>query len=163
DIKYEGMKVQRPDGKEIPVGTLSIAKIGFAHGVPISGEVSYAGLKLSKSVMPDPRAQDAFDKLGIETATLSFGFSYQWDLDQKRMALRNLALKVDELGALDLSGDLADMEPGEGWEARASFAHAVLRYDDASLADRAIKAFALQTNSDPAAVRQQLIALVDMR
>jgi hypothetical protein len=162
-IDYAGIKVQTPDGKEIPVGTVSISKIGFSHGVPISGELNYGGLKLSKALMPDPRAQEAFDKLGLETLSLSFGFSYQWDLDQKRIAIRNVVLKIDELGALNLSAELADMTPGEGWQARGSFTHAVLRYDDASLAERALKAAAEQANTDPAALRQQLIAMVDMR
>src|SRR6266567_1627902 len=32
-IEYAGMKVQTPDGKEIPIGTFSISKIGFSKGV----------------------------------------------------------------------------------------------------------------------------------
>ena len=162
-VEYAGMHVKTPDGKEVPVGTFSISKIGFSHGVPVSGELSYAGLKLSKALMPDARAQDAFDKLGIDTLTLSLGFSYQWDLEQKRIVLRDVALKIDELGALNLSAELADMTPGEGWQTRGSLFHALLRYDDASLAERALKAAALQTNSDPATLRQQVIAMVDLR
>jgi hypothetical protein len=157
------MKVQTPDGKDVPVGTLSISKIGFAKGVPVSGDLSYAGLQLSKAVMSNPQARDAFEQLGLDTVTVSLGFSYQWDLEQKRMALRNVALKIDELGALNLSADLADMTPGDGWQTRGSFAHALLRYDDASLTDRAIKVFALQTNTDDTAVRQQITAMIDMR
>lgn len=163
DVKYDGMKVQTPDGKEVPIGALSISKIGFSHGVPVSGQLSYAGLKLSKSLMPDPRAQEAFDKLGVDTLTLSLGFTYQWDLDQKRILLHDVTLKVDELGALNLTAELADMTPGADFKQHGSFAHALLRYDDASLTDRAFKAFALQTNSDPAALRQQIAAMIDMR
>ena len=162
-IEYAGIEVKTPDGKDIPVGTLSISKIGFSHGVPISGELSYAGLKLSKSLMTDPRAQDAFEKLGVDTVTLSLGASYQWDLDQKRIAVRNVDLKLDELGSLTLSVDLADMTPGMDPQKNGSLSHAILRYDDASLADRAFKAAALETNADPAALRQQVIAMVDMR
>ncbi|MGH7123804.1 MAG: hypothetical protein ACREFI_05485, partial [Stellaceae bacterium] len=162
-IEYAGMQVKTPDGKQIPVGTLSISKIGFSHGVPISGELSYAGLKLSKSLLPDARAQDAFDKLGIDTLTLSLAGTYQWDVDQKRIAVHNAALKVDELGSITVSADLADMTPGGDLEKQGSLSHAILRYDDASLADRALKAAALQTNSDPAALRQQVMAMVDMR
>jgi hypothetical protein len=162
-IEYSGMQVKTPDGKQVPVGTFSLSKIGFSHGVPTSGDLSYAGLKLSKSLMPDARAQDAFDKLGIDTMTLSLGFSYQWDVEQKRLAVRNVALKIDELGAVNFSADLGDMSPGAGWETRGSLAHAVLRYDDASLADLALKAAAVQTNTDATALRQQVIAIVDMR
>jgi hypothetical protein len=162
-VEYAGMKVTTSDGKEIPVGTFSISKIDFAHGVPVSGELSYAGLKLSKAVMPDARAKEAFDKLGLETLTLSLGAIYQWDLEQKRITLRNIALKIDELGAVNLSADLADMTPGPDWETHGSLSHAILRYDDASLAERAFKAGALLTNADPAALRQQVIAMVDMR
>jgi hypothetical protein len=162
-IEYAGTKVQMPDGKEIPVGTLSISKIGFSQGVPISGELAYGGLKISKALLPDARAQDAFDKLGLDTLTLSLGFSYQWDLNQKRMTVRNVAVKVDELGAVNLSADLGDVSPGPDWQTRGSLTHALLRYDDASLADRAFKAAALQANTDPAALRQQVAMMVDMR
>jgi hypothetical protein len=112
--------------------------------------------------MPDPRAQDAFDKLGIDTLTLSLAATYQWDLDQKQIVVRNIVLKIDELGALTLSADLAGMSPGADPKS-GSLLHAVLRYDDASLADRALKAAALQTGADATAFRQQIMALVDMR
>jgi hypothetical protein len=163
DIKYDGMKLQTPDGKDVPVGTLEISKINFAKGVPVSGELAYAGLKLSKSLMPDPRAQAAFDQLGIDTMTLSLSLSYQWDVDQKHMALSNVSLKIDELGSLNLSTDLANMQPGADLEKQGSLSHALLRYDDASLLDRGLKAFALMSNADPAAIRQQVAAMVDMR
>jgi hypothetical protein len=162
-VEYAGMRVKTPDGKDVPVGTFSISKIGFSHGVPISGELSYAGLKVSKALMPDARGQEAFDKLGLDTLTLSLSASYQWDLEQKRVAVRTLAFKIDELGALNLSAELADMTPGEGWQTRGSLFHALLRYDDASLADRMLKAAALLSNTDPAAFRQQVITMVDMR
>jgi len=162
-IEYVGILVKRPDGAQIPVGTFSLAKVGFSHGVPISGEISYAGLKLSKALMPDPRAQDAFDKLGIDTLTLSLAASYQWDLDQKQIVVRNLVLKIDELGTLTLSADLAGMSPGADLRTSGSLSHALLRYDDASLTDRTLKAAALQTGADATALRQQIMALVDMR
>jgi hypothetical protein len=162
-IDYAGIKIKTPDGKEIPAGALSISKIGFSHGVPISGELAYGGLKISKALLPDARAQEAFDKLGLDTLTLSFGFSYQWDLDQKRITLRNAALKADELGAVNLSAELSDMTPVAGWQTRGSLVHALLRYDDASLTERALKAAAAQSNTDAAALRQQLIALVNIR
>jgi hypothetical protein len=157
------MRVKTPDGKDVPVGTFSISRIGFSHGVPVSGELSYAGLKVSKALMPDARGQEAFDKLGLDTLTLSLSASYQWDLEQKRVAVRTLAFKIDELGALNLSVELADMTPSEGWQTRGSLFHALLRYDDASLADRMLKAAALLANTDPAAFRQQVITIVDMR
>src|SRR5947209_12312849 len=113
------------DLKEIPIGTFSISKIGFSKGLPVSGQVSYAGLKLSKALIPDPRAKEAFEKLGLDTLTLSLGGSYQWDLEKKQITVRDIALKVDELGAINLSADLADVAPGPDWQAHGSLAHAV--------------------------------------
>ena len=108
-------------------------------------------------------AQAAFDQLGVDTMTISLGASYRWDLDQKQIALSNVALKIDELGALTLSTDLANMQPGPDLQKQGSLSHALLRYDDASLLDRGLKAFALMNNADPAAIRQQVAAMVDMR
>ena len=162
-IEYAGMKVQTPDGKEILIGTFSISKIGFSKGLPVSGQLSYAGLKLSKALVPDARAKEAFEKLGLDTLTLSLGGSYEWNLEKKQITVRNIALKVDELGAINLSADLADVMPGPDWQAHGSLAHAVVRYDDASLADRAFKAAGLQTNTDPTALRQQVGMMIDIR
>ncbi|MGH6797331.1 MAG: hypothetical protein ACREDI_02970, partial [Roseiarcus sp.] len=69
----------------------------------------------------------------------------------------------DELGALTLSVDVSDMAPGVDWQNQAHLAHLLLRYDDASLADRALRAGAAQKGADPAAFRQQLIALAQQQ
>ncbi len=162
-IEYAGMTAHTPDGKDIPVGSFSLSRIGFSQGVPVSAEFSYAGLKLSKALIPNDRAKEAFNKLGLDTLTLSVGGSYKWSLDQKQISLRNLALKIDELGKVDISADLSDVSPGDDLETHGSLAHAVLRYDDASLAERALKAAALETNTDPAAIRQQVATMLDIR
>ncbi|HVM81936.1 MAG TPA: hypothetical protein VMU06_23140 [Stellaceae bacterium] len=161
-IEYAGMKFTPTGGAEIPIGTLSISKIVFTGSVPVSGELAFAGLKLSRTQLPDPKSQEVFNKLGIETMTISFGLAYRWELDKKRVTVTDLRYKVDELGAANVSVDLAEMTPSLLLAVQqGQLAHAVVRYDDGSGIERALKIVATENQTDPAAFRQQVIDMVE--
>jgi hypothetical protein len=160
-IDYDGMIGRLPTGVPVTLGKLSLANIAFAGGVPVSGSLTYGGLRLRRAQMPSAKALEIFDKLGLDTVTLSLGFTFQWNIEQKRMILRDLVLKADELGSVTLSVDLAGMGADAGaWQNEAKFSRATLRYDDASLMERALRAGAAQGGVDVAAFRQQLISTV---
>jgi hypothetical protein len=161
-IEYVGMSMTPTGGSTIPLGTLSLSKIGFSHGVPVSAELAYGGLRLSSTQIPVPQLVEAYKLLGIDSATLGFGIVYSWDLDKKRLSLSDVALKIDELGALNLSLDASDVSPDDIVQMKARLAHAKLRYVDASLAERGLKA-ATAPGADPAATRAQLIGTVQQQ
>src|SRR5262249_42733061 len=162
-IEYVGMSMTPTGGSTMPLGTFSVSKIGFSHGVPISGEIAYDGLRLSRGQIPLPQLVGAYQLLGIDTATLSLGIAYSWDLDAKRLSFRDVALKIDELGALDLSLDASDVSADDFMQMKARLAHAKLRYADGSLAERALRAYARQTGTNPPALREQLIGAVQQQ
>jgi hypothetical protein len=159
-IEYAGMSVQYGDRPPIALGRMTLSNIAFSGFVPVSGGLALEGLRVSKQMMPDPRAVEGFDKLGLDTLTFSAGLAYQWDLAQKRLALRNIVFKVDELGALNLAVDVAQIAPNLMGAMQAELAHALLTYDDNSLVDRAIKAAAAVQQRDAASYRTMLVALV---
>ena len=122
----------------------------------MSGEFSVGGVKLTKALLTNPQALDAYSKLGIDVMTFSFGGSYHWDTDRKTAMLKDFDVKIDELGGLNLSADLSGIEKPATLLQTAMLTHAVLRYADASLADRAIKLAAARTGADPAQFRQKI-------
>ncbi|HMK67602.1 MAG TPA: hypothetical protein VK433_03560 [Stellaceae bacterium] len=159
-VEYVGMKFTPAGATAIPIGTLMISKIAFTGSVPVSGDVTFGGLKLARSQLIDPKTQEVYDKLGIESMTISFGLSYRWDLDKKRVTVSDLRYKVDELGALNVSVDLAEMTPSLAGAMGGQLAHAVARYDDSSGVERAFKIAAEEQQADPAAFRDQIIQMV---
>jgi hypothetical protein len=159
-VEYSGLSMQYAGLPPVVLGRFAIMNIAFSGYVPVSGGFALEGLRLSKAQMPDPKALEAFDKLGLETMTLGLGATYQWDLAQKRIALRDIVFKVDELGSLNLAADVAEITPNILGAMQAQLAHALLKYDDNSLVDRAIKAAAADQHRDAASFRTMMVALV---
>jgi hypothetical protein len=159
-VEYTGIAAKTPSGPPVTLASVAFSNLAVAHGLLVSGEFSVAGLKLVKGQVTDDDILDVLNKWGLETATLSFGVGYQWDIDKKTAALKELTLKVDELGAVTLSADFAGIEKAETIAETASLSHAVLRYTDASFAGRAFKFGAAEDGSDPAHYGEQLAVMV---
>jgi hypothetical protein len=162
-LDYAGLRVKTPSGAPVSLGEIAVSNIAFAHGSLTSGDFAVKGVKLDKAQLTDDQALDAFDKLGLETATVSVGGGYRWNVDKKTATLNDVNLTVDELGTITLSADLAGIDTPETMEQTASLNHAVLRYNDASLAERAIKAAAAQSGVDPAQFRLILAGMAQMQ
>jgi hypothetical protein len=161
-IEYADAEVQPPSQPPVKIGNISISGIAFSGAVPVSGAFSLQGVQISKDALSDPEAEEALDQLGLDRVTISLGAAYAWDLAQKRIQLHDVVVKVDELGALNLSVDVAEITPDMAGAMGAQLAHAKLIYSDASFADRAIKAAAAMQQQDPAAFRQQLTAMIPL-
>jgi hypothetical protein len=161
-IEYDGMSIL-PAGATAPIalGSFALSDIAFSQGMPVSGRFAWDGLHLARAQISNPQFSFLMNKLGLDTLTVSIGASYKWDLDQKRIAIRDTTLKIDELGALDLQTDLSDIAAGDAWASQIRLAHALLHYHDATLTERAFRLAA--AGADPAAFRQQTIATIEQQ
>jgi hypothetical protein len=92
--------------------------------------------------------------------TISFAFAYDWDIAQQHVSLHDTMLKVNELGTLTVAADLTNAIPNPLGLTQIRLAHATLRFDDASLVNRALRAGAAQTGTDPVAYRQQIVDMI---
>jgi hypothetical protein len=128
--------------------------------VPVSGRLGWTDVSVSRAQVSDPRAQDIFDKLGLATMTMSFALAYDWDIAQRHASVHDTLLKVNELGTVTLSADLTNVMPNAAALSLAQLTHASLRFDDASLVDRVLRAGAAQSGTDPAVYRQQIEDMV---
>ncbi len=162
-IEYAGVTVQPANGTPpVKIGSVSLSDIAFSGPVPVAGGFSLQGLEISKASLPDPQAKQAFDQLGLDKMTISMGAAYEWDLSKKNIKLHDVVVKVDELGALNLSADVAEITPDLAGAMAAQLVHAKLTFNDASLTDRAIKAAATMQHQDPAAFRKQMTGMVQV-
>ncbi len=159
--EYAGIKVQVPDKAPVSMDSFSMSDLAFAHGMMVSGQFDLVRLKVTKAlVASEAEAAQMFDQLGLDTATVSVGAGYKWDVEKKAAVLKQVTFKVDELGALTLSADLAGIDKPDTLMETATLNHAVLRYDDASLTGRAFKVAAAQSGGDAAAFSKQAIGMV---
>jgi hypothetical protein len=156
-IEYGGLTLKLANTPTpIALGSIALSDIAFLHGMPVSGRFAWDGVRLSRT-LPNPQFAAILTGLGLDTLTISLEASYRWDVEQKRMAIRDTTLKIDELGALDLSSDLADVAFAQG---QPLLAHALLHYHDATLTERTFRLAAAPSHTDPAAFRQQLITTI---
>jgi hypothetical protein len=159
-IEYSGINVQPPGMPATRIGGISAGPIAFAQGMPITGQFGWTDFTVSRAQMPDRQAQEAFDKLGLQTMTVSFAAAYNWDVARQTASVHDTMLKINELGTLTVSADLASMAPNLAGLAQARLAHAKLRFDDASLTDRLLRMGAAMSGSNPDAFRQQIAGMV---
>ncbi len=159
-FEYRGITVQRPGQPSIHAGTLSIGPLAFAQGMPVSGALAWQDVSVSRSQLRDAQARDALARVGLETITASLTLSYDWDVAQQRASLHDTMLKVNELGTITVAADLTNVPANLAALRQARLAHARLRFEDASLVDRLLRAGAAQGGTDPAAYRQQIVGLV---
>ena len=159
-VEYVGLTAQPPDKPAFHVGRFWLGPMAFAQGMPVGGELGWADFSLSKAQLPEERSRDAFDRLGLETMTISFAAAYDWDLSGRNATVRDTVLKINELGSLTIAVELTGVASGPGALTQARLAHVRLRFDDASLVDRLLRAGATQSGADPAAYRQVIEAMV---
>jgi hypothetical protein len=159
-VEYIGLTAQPPDKPAFHVGRFWLGPVAFTQGMPVTGELGWSDFSISKAQLPEERSRDAFDLLGLETMTISFAVAYDWDVSGQHATVRDTVLKINELGTISLAVELTGVAAGPTALMRARLAHARLRFDDASLVDRLLRAGARQSGTDPAAYRQVIEAMV---
>jgi hypothetical protein len=159
-IDYTGITAHLPSGAATHMGGLWLGPVAFAGGMPVSGKLGWTDISLARDQLSDPRANEIFDKLGLQTMTVSFAFAYDWDIAQQRVSLHDTMLKVNELGTVTVAADLTNAIPSQAGLALVRLAHARLQFDDASFVDRVLRAGAAQAGTDPVAYRQQIVDMV---
>jgi hypothetical protein len=152
-MKFEKFTVQLPTGQRVSIDNAAVSNVAFDNGSWSSGAFQLSGFKISKTDLPPtPQAQAMFAQLGLDTVTIGFGASYAKQPDGKTAKLKDVLLKIDELGSLTLSADLAGIGQGDGAGGdAATFTGGSLRYDDASLLDRLLSA---RGKRSPAQIQQ---------
>ncbi|HLY57923.1 MAG TPA: hypothetical protein VKS60_20335 [Stellaceae bacterium] len=156
-LEFNGMTVKVPTGQSVPVGGFGLGHVTVTGGMPVSGRVFLTKLALDRAAIPDEDSQQAFEKLGLDRATISFSAAYDWDLGAKRVSVHDTSLVVDELGTLDFSGEVADVTPQSNLMTDMKLAHARLQFQDKSLTDRLLKAGVKETGSNEATLKRQAL------
>lgn len=156
-MQFDGMITTGPKGGPVKLQSVNFSDLAFDRGFLKSGSFAVSSLALSSAGMPDAQSRQLFRQLGIATMTISLGASYHWDADKRAATVREAALKVDELGALMVSADLANVGPGAE-PAQPTLAGGSVRYADASLIDRLLSGGGKRSPAEAATVRRLFAA-----
>lgn len=159
-VEAKGIRAGTQAGAPATLARIDLADLNIVHGLVASGKVAVDGVKLAKAQLPDQTLRDAFDRLGLDGATLSVGAGYRWNQDKKTASLSGVTVKIDELAELTLSADFGDLDISDAAEQNATLIHAQLRYVDASLAGRALKAGADDNDLAPGQFAVQIAGFV---
>lgn len=159
-IEYADMIIHPPGQPEIKAGVMSLGPFTFIHGWPANGSVAWKDMEIGRAQLPNDEGRAAFDKLGIDKATVSFALAFDWDRDVTHLVVRDARIAIKELGALSANADLTGIDGTAGSLLLGRLTHAKFRFDDASLTNRLLTAAAASTGSQPAGLAQQLAAMV---
>ena len=70
-IAYTGISARPPGQAEIRAGGFTVGPLSFARGLPVAGALGWTDVTLTKLELPDPRAWEVFNELGLELMTIS--------------------------------------------------------------------------------------------
>jgi hypothetical protein len=160
-IVYGPMTFQAGKQKPAAIGTLSLAGLTFSHGLLASAVLVLDGFRVGRGQAPNSPVDGLLDELGLDTLTLSFKLGYRWDPEQRKLSISDTVIDVRELGTLRFALDLDGIGSPQDALTRGRLVHALLRYEDASLAYRGMTLLALQKHVPEVTMRQQIIAMVE--
>jgi hypothetical protein len=154
-LEANGISETLPTAQNIKIQTISLSDIAFDHSMLASGAFKFDGFKISKDMLPDPKAKLAFQQFGLDAVTVNLDAGFKWDADKKIAKISAATLKIDELGSLTLNADVAGIIPGNPDEqAVPTLVGGSLRYDDGSLIDRLLGMGGKRTPEQIAQIRQ---------
>jgi hypothetical protein len=126
--------------------------MSFDHSFLKSFGFSVNGFKQNIADL-DPRARESLRQFRLRSITANLGLAYQWDPAKKTASLHDVAFSIAELGSLQLNAELVNVDPAAGLAGMPGLAKATLRYQDASLINRLLRADA-EEKLKPAELRQ---------
>ncbi len=162
-LEYIGMRTRQPDTPAVTADSIAISNVAFDHGMPVSADIACAGLRLRTADYPDAETRENYHNLGVETLTMSLSGGYRWDAGARTASLKDVSLKIDELGSLTVSADFSGVGRLTDLARTAALTHGTAQYTDGSLVGRMMALIAKSANITPAVLRQRMPAIVQQR
>ncbi len=138
-IEFDAMSITIPAGGTAHLEKIALSEMSFDRSFLKSFGFSVSGFKQNVADLA-PRAREGMRKFNLRSITANLGLAYQWDADKKTASLHDVAFSVAELGSLQFNAELVNVDPAAGLAARPGLAKATLRYQDASLINRLLRA-----------------------
>jgi len=138
-IEFNGIGVTIPAGGTARLDKIALSGMAFDHSFLKSFGFTISGFKQNVADL-DPAARESLRKFHLKTITANLGLDYRWDADKKTASLHDVAFSVAELGSVQFNADLVNVDPAAGLAGMPGLARATLRYQDATLINRLLRA-----------------------
>ena len=152
-IEFNGMSINIPAGGTAHLDKIALSELSFDRSFLKSFGFSVNGFKQNIADL-DPRAREGLRKFRLRSITADLGLAYQWDAEKKTALLHDVAFSVVELGSLQFNAELVNVDPAAGLAGMPGLAKATLRYQDASLINRLLRAADTEEKVTAAQLRQ---------
>ncbi len=144
----------------VRLGALSFGSFRFKDSLPVAGQFAVTDFTLTSNLLAMAGPENPLAYVGLDDATISISAAYDFKAEEQKLVIKDILLKVTELGTLNFKTTLIDVTALDESIQGAKIADARLEYTDASLVDRLLTAFAQEQNADPAEVRDHVRALI---
>ena len=169
DVHLKGLEVTAEDEKNVKLEEFSITELDKKGMVLTSLNVEVKGLEIETKSIDRREAEEILGQLGYDKLVFNAGFRFVWDAATKTLEVKNLSVGINDAGTLSISLSVEGADP-EALEAGGNptkvlpellFKRAEIRYQDESLAPRALKMAAQMQGMDPEELRAMLLAQID--
>ncbi|MDE1147552.1 MAG: hypothetical protein PW843_13200 [Azospirillaceae bacterium] len=157
---------QLPKGTDFRLDSFTLDPMVVAGGHIGAGGVVLKGFQVDAAAMlPDPRGLAMAKAMGVTKMTLGLALHYKWDFKDSAVTLERSTLTVDELGEVELDGQVHGTEPNQDLKTlfqNAQLDKAQLRYVDRSLVERSLRFAGSQQGKTPDAMRDQAVMAIQV-
>lgn len=162
-VRLLDLHVTRPD-LELRLANLGLDMSDHVGIVPTHVHATAEGLTLPVSALSDPRARETFSGLGLDTVTFGAEFDYTWQDGVNEINVETIALSIEKLGRLSVSGTLTNV-PKSVFEHPETSVAALQQtglkrfkasYRDDTLIERSLAQIAVANKQPPEAIKKVL-------
>lgn len=158
DIEVDGMSLGLPTGGKAEIAKIGFKDLAFDHGFLKSFGFNVTGFN-QRPVDIDDTEKAMLQKIGLRAVTANINLAFQWDPDRKTASVHDVTFSIDRVASIEVNADIAGIDPANpAASLQASLVKATVRYQDASLINRLLRADGKKTGQELAQMRQQYAA-----
>jgi len=154
DAELTNLVFTDENGQELPVGRVLMAVTKRIDGDPRGGTIKVEKAIMAVDTIEDEDTRKRLTDLGYSEIVVDVVAEGDWNSDDGTATLKQLEISADDMGTLSLTGQFLGLTPEVVAELQqensdfsklmqtmqgVSVANLTIRYDDASLAERALK------------------------
>lgn len=163
-----GIDVDVPDSPRFKLDKARLDLGNYVGAIPTLLALDIAGADLPADAIEDPRLRSMWLALGYDRVLADFSANLAWNEPEQSVAIEDLRLSVDDVGAVSLNALLAgltreallDVDRLPDALIGMSFVGGSLVLEDYPVLDRWIDQQAVATGQEPAQLRQQIAVLL---
>jgi len=157
-LEFDGMALAFPSGGKAEIEKIGFKDLAFDRSFLKSFSLYVTGFN-QKPADIDATEKAMLQPIALRAVTANISAAFLWDPDKKTASVHDVLFSVDRVGSIEVNAELAGIDPADpAASLQASLVKATVRYQDASLINRLLRADGKKTAPELAQMRQQYAA-----